>query len=639
MNNILKVRVPFYRRVTNNTSDGLATFYLKSQPTYLPTLNQTVLVSHTQVPSGSNLATKLTTLSTNTVGALFQAYTNNSDTTTISQTDYYSNFFTLKYIDNKFSLDIYAGGDCYGYIEYDVNPVSTLSTLKPIEAAVVVNDMVPYDLQEGYNFLFASRNGLTGSTENCAPMCFVERKATNTIFANTLKGLNLPVSDLELLKYSRTKWGYPTTPTSSQTPTYYKNGVPFYWNEITTSTLPGGVSVNDILTHPVTGTTGEHYNTAMQSIGSYEFITDYSKTPVPNDMFLIMEIPPKTYGEIIDGKSIKILMPYWTGATPASTIKQYLGIYPTYTVAPQIIELYGTYNKSGLNVYDLDAVLSEKDLTMKDLGAKADLSTALSNYESNVVLLFSDMFGKPSENPTGSWNDGHADVIDGIKAFNPSSRSKNLYNNTNDRCVGVAFLDKGFVVITHPKIVDSFYVNAFNGHITTGGTLSAPVKVYDNYGVAALNTNLYRHSTSSGAGVRAYTGNTTNFLITRNDSNQVEWDSTQFVYTGTTGVPHPYYPNIEFLSYNSEKSLNIVCLASSDEFFTTTNDTAKDLMNVDPSADYVSFKTNNQNLNPVIITQLGIHDADGNLLAICKPTQPISKYWYDVVSFNVKIRL
>jgi len=42
---------------------------------------------------------------------------------------------------------------------------------------------------------------------------------------------------------------------------------------------------------------------------------------------------------------------------------------------------------------------------------------------------------------------------------------------------------------------------------------------------------------------------------------------------------------------------------------------------------------------PVVITQLGIHDAQGNLLAVCKPTQPIQKYWYDVVSFNVKIRL
>jgi len=71
----------------------------------------------------------------------------------------------------------------------------------------------------------------------------------------------------------------------------------------------------------------------------------------------------------------------------------------------------------------------------------------------------------------------------------------------------------------------------------------------------------------------------------------------------------------------------------------STNDTAKDLMAVSMDSDFTNFKSDSQNLYPVIVTSLGIHDANGNLLAICKPTQPVKKYWYDVVSFNVKIRL
>lgn len=650
MNTILKVRIPFFRRVTSNTGDGIATFYLNAPIAdfKLPALNQTVLISHTAVPTGSHLANRISSISTNTVGGTFQLYSVNTDTTASANYDYYNYFLRVKYVDPKFSLDVYAGGDCTGYIEYEVNPTATLSTLKPIEAAVVVNDMVPFDLQEGYNLLYASSNGLTGTTQHAAPMLFVDRQSTNTIFANTLKGLNLPVTDNEQLKYSRTKWGYPTTPVGTQVPTFYKNTVPFFWNPITGATLPGDVLATDLITHPVTGTTGEHYQTALQSIGSYEFITDYGKLPVPNDMFLIMEIPPKTYGEIIDGKSLKILMPYWTGTTPTAYANKYLGIYSnsatyatyTYNATPTFITLYGAYNKSGLNVYDLDNALSEKDLSLKDLGANPDLSPSgvLSDYESNTVLLFSDAFGKPSENPTGSWGDGHSDVINGIRAYNPSSRTKSLYDNIKDDCVGIAYLDKGFMVITNPKIVDSFYINAFNGKITSGGTISQPLKIYNNYGTAALNTNLFRHNSSSGAGVKTYTGQTTNFILTKNNINQIEWENTEFLYTGTTSVTHPAYPSIEYLSYNSEKSLNVVCLASSSEFFTSTNDTAKELFNAD-DADYVSFYTNNQNLYPVIITQLGLHDADGNLLAICKPTQPIPKYWYDVVSFNVRIRL
>ena len=52
-----------------------------------------------------------------------------------------------------------------------------------------------------------------------------------------------------------------------------------------------------------------------------------------------------------------------------------------------------------------------------------------------------------------------------------------------------------------------------------------------------------------------------------------------------------------------------------------------------------NFKTDDLNLHPIMISQIGIHDSDGNLLAICKPNQPIKKYWHDILSFNIKIRI
>ena len=96
---------------------------------------------------------------------------------------------------------------------------------------------------------------------------------------------------------------------------------------------------------------------------------------------------------------------------------------------------------------------------------------------------------------------------------------------------------------------------------------------------------------------------------------------------------------IEYFSYNTEKSLNIVCLASCDEFYKSTNDTAKELLNLEENADVADFKTDDLNLHPIMISQIGIHDSDGNLLAICKPNQPIKKYWHDILSFNIKIRI
>ena len=59
MSSILKVKIPFKRRKTNGGTDGLATFYLDSVPAYLPTVGQTVVITHTDVPSTSGLKTKL----------------------------------------------------------------------------------------------------------------------------------------------------------------------------------------------------------------------------------------------------------------------------------------------------------------------------------------------------------------------------------------------------------------------------------------------------------------------------------------------------------------------------------------------------------------------------------------------------
>lgn len=637
MGAILKIKIPFFRRKTAGTGDGLATFYLGSEPTYLPTLNQTVLITHTNVPAGSGLLNKLTNVSSNTIPALFQSFQQNVDPAAMAQTDGYANFFVLKYLDNSFSTSQFAG-DCTGFIEYDINP-TTYSVLKPIETAVIVNDVVPFDLSQGYNALYGSRAGLTGSTQQIMPIFCVDKRSTSSIFANALKSLNIPISDDETLKYSRTALGHYTTPTGIQVPTVKVDGIPYYWQPETTATNLGALQ---ILTHPVTGVTGEYYDTVLQTIGTTQFVPDLNKLPVPNNMFLIFEIPSKTYGEIIDGKSIKLTLPWWSGQTHTSPINKYLGIPHHYKASPPTtVEVYGTYNKSGLNVYNLDNTLSEKDMSMQDIGSRPDLSLPISNYESNVVLLFSDTIQKPFEAPTGSWSSGHSNVINGVSVFNPNAREKNLYDYLNDTCIGVAYLDKGFVVITHPILVDSFFVNALGGKLSTGGTLSNPVKVYDYYGNIAKSTAINRKFASTNGGVKIYTGTTTPLILTRDSTNKVEWENSQYLYTGATAgqTPIPTTPFIEYLSYNTEKSLNIVCLASSDEFFKSTNDTAKQLLNVDDAVDYASFKSSSENLYPLQITQLGIHDADGNLLAVCKPNQPIPKYWYDVVSFNVKIRL
>ena len=122
MNEFIKIRVPFYKRITNGGTDGLATFYLKEMPKYLPqSVGSKVIITHTDIADSSGLKTKLNNLSTNTVVGYFQQVDENISPDTIYQSDGYSIFFVAQYEDLSFSTNQFAG-NCRGYIEYYVAP-------------------------------------------------------------------------------------------------------------------------------------------------------------------------------------------------------------------------------------------------------------------------------------------------------------------------------------------------------------------------------------------------------------------------------------------------------------------------------------------------------------------------------------
>jgi hypothetical protein len=624
MSAILKVRIPYYTRTVAGGTDGIVSFYLLEPLTYIPTLNQTVVITHTQVPTTSGLYNKLNNIGTNTVLGKYQSYYDYSnDAAKIAANGGYKYVLSVAYNDTDFSQTTYNGA-CTGYIEYDYNPTN-YNVLKTVESVVLVNESVPFDLSNGFQELNHTFTGTTLNTTDILPGFFVGRQDNNTIFANLLKSLNLPVTEEEYKKYSRSAYGVLSNAGVNDTVAITINGVAKKWTAIN-NTFTGATS--ELLVHPTTGWTGEYYDTVMQTIGCNEFETNKPwNLPVPNDLYMIFEIPNNKYGEIIDGKTVKLELPYYAGTLSGTADPKRLGIMTGWT-GPTTIELYGTYNASGIN-NNLDKKLSEPDLSVSTLGVRPDLATVGSTtYESNVVLLFTDAVQTPYAN-FNNWGDAYSEVINGTKVFSPTAQEKPTYNYKNDVCVGVAYLDKGFIVITHPLLVDSYFHNIFDGYIYTSGVGANMVK---NYDVTADSSNTPVTADSRGD-VRTTDSNDTYELIVTKDGTDVLWDSTQFIYTGATDYM------LSYNSYNTEKSLNIVCLASSDEFFKSTNDTAKDLMGIDQMEDYASFKSTDGNLYPVIITQLGIHDADGNLLAICKPTQPIKKYWYDVVSFNIKIRL
>lgn len=621
MNSILKIRIPFYRRLTDGGNNGIVRLYLKEDLPYAVNLtpNQGMIISHTQVQPFSNLENKLKNDSTNVLTAKYNSYIVNTDVTLF---DGYPYILVVQYDNVNYSL---FGGDCTGYIEYEVSPAN-YSILKaiPNENVVIVNESVPYDMDQGINEVV---NVVTGTTfpEQYLRGMFVKRTDNNTIFANLLKSLNLPVSVDEMKKYTRSSLGVLTQTSSSEFDTTI-DGIRYKW----TQHVDTGSTVPNLVVHPTTGWTGEFYNTVLQPIGSYEFTPDNKAiTPIQNDLYLIFEIPNTSYGEIIDGKTIKFELPYFTGGTSSDIVEEKLGIYDYSGITGNTLVAYGTYNKNNLTTTNLDRVLSEIDRSVKDIGIKP--KTDSTTYESNIVLLFSDAIKKPYNSAFDSWENGHSDLIDGTRVFNPLSQEKSLYDYYNDECIGFVALDKGFIVITHPKIVDSYFVNIFGGEINVSNS-SNIFTSSKNYNI----NNILSTSTERSGAQGTVQTEASKLIATKNSSDEYLWDNTQFVLKETLGN---FDSKVNYISYNTEKTLNIVCLASSDEFYKSTNDTAKELLDLDNKVDFANLKSTTLDLHPVVITQLGIHDAEGNLLAICKPAQPVKKYWYDVVSFNVKIRL
>lgn len=173
---------------------------------------------------------------------------------------------------------------------------------------------------------------------------------------------------------------------------------------------------------PITQDEINKYTTFTSGSGGY---LDTAIKNINNKKIIVIAIEKCEYGEIIDGKTVKVDI-QTTGATTSYT-------------------LYSTFQKTLTPVTNVDNQITET----------GSLGSAIGN---NIAFLFSDKIKRPNNNPNKSWATGY-----GLpKPF--SLNNKERFNSTSvpststvvDEAVGVAYLDKGFIVITNSTIVNSF---------------------------------------------------------------------------------------------------------------------------------------------------------------------------------------
>ena len=215
---------------------------------------------------------------------------------------------------------------------------------------------------------------------------------------------------------------------------YYSGGV------ITQNTINLADTETDTLTNLYYSfglpTSSQNFSVFTGLTVSQGGLSDTALSGIAQTNILVIGIDVEEYSEVIDGKSIMVQI-----ETSAST----------YTI-------YGTYENKGSELSNEDSAVVDRSLNIGRFGP-------------NRTMLFSDDIQKPNNDSGKSWATGYAQN----KPF--STKGKELYNivtnvNTSkvvDKPVGIAYLDKGFIVITEPTIVDS-YNTSFSGATGTSIT-------------------------------------------------------------------------------------------------------------------------------------------------------------------------
>lgn len=186
------------------------------------------------------------------------------------------------------------------------------------------------------------------------------------------------------------------------------------------TTTDGNVNLFKSFGLPITQDDKNLYTTFTSPIG-------YLDTAIRNlnqDKILVLSIDKCMYGEILDGKTVNIELETTLGT-------QY--------------NLYTTFEESLTPKSSLDSQISET----LELGSRIG---------KNIAFIFSDEIQKPNADPSKSWSTGSDGIknftINNKETFNPISVPSTSTNM--DLAIGVAYLDKGIIVITEPSIVNNY---------------------------------------------------------------------------------------------------------------------------------------------------------------------------------------
>ena len=247
---------------------------------------------------------------------------------------------------------------------------------------------------------------------------------------------------------------------------------------------------------------------------------------------------------------------------------------------------------------------------------------------SNISFLFSDQINTPYSGSSSSgvnnsyknsWNNSNSylerfpatsyndlSIIDidtdkrdvlsvkyAVEDISPSypSMSKPCYKY--DIPVGFTALDKGYIIITHPDIIQNIpWASGTKCHLDSNG----------------------------------------NIIVDGSNNNNTSYHNISFTANTYDTQVNPSASTLDFSSVSIEYVKSTICVAMPQEFYLSSNPTWDLGKNIDEAIVF-----NSKDLDPVYITQIGLYNQANELIAVAKLDRPIEKTYFDPLVFNVQI--
>jgi len=309
-------------------------------------------------------------------------------------------------------------------------------------------------------------------------------------------------------------------------------------------------------------------NYAALSSGSTLALENPEILQINVDKVVIVPIPRESYSELIDGRSITFTVPQISGTSvSAKTI---------------VSSTYSTLQKKDSDIFlgNNIAFLFSDDINKPYSGKTNGGSTS---HSANTTWNTTSFTDRPAAVPYSDLIAGN-DINTDQRPFSSVSFatpvSSTYPTNTNqgynyDIPVGYISLDKGFMIITHPQIVNN--IPWSKGHNLFSNTANS----------SSATTNIY--------------------------------------FTSTTTS------DLTFLDLAINYKTSVVCLGLPGEFYFTNNPSW------DLNKNAQEFNNGTNNFDSVWVTEVGLYNRIGEIVAVAKLSEPVEKNFTNLLTFNLDI--